>query len=173
MGTDTGLLGVVNRFEGLEAPASKPHGSRTDDSTHEPQRRCELDRIEVQPEVGHQVIPIGEQLGPLTLQPASTRQGHGHSELFDEYITVDADHPGTELDSLDMGEDPVEPTTHSSVATETHTKQLDRAIFCKAGDDPVEIPGLQSFVELRCGRTDRRLRLNSSSVSAALPPLRP
>lgn len=141
------LLGVVERFERLEAATGQPHSSWADHSTDDPQRRSEIDRIELQPKAGHQVVAVGEDLGPMTLQAAPVGQGPGRCELFDECATVDADHPRGELDPLDMGEYPVEPSTYAFMPMEANSQQLDGAIVGETRHDPVQIASFECLVE--------------------------
>jgi len=160
------LPAVVDWLEGLETPAGQPRDSWTDNPTDDSQRRSEIDRIEVEPEAGHLVVSIGEDLGPLTLETPPASHGRGYSELLDQHVAIDADHPRGELDVPNAAKHPVEPSTHPVMPAETNTEQLNGAIFGETGYDPLAIPGFEGLIEFQCGLANRRLGLHNASVSA-------
>ncbi len=156
-------------FEGLETAAGKPHRSWTDHPANHSEGRREVDRIEVEPEAGHEVVSIGEDLSPLTIQTASTGQGSGHCELLDERVTIHADDPRSELETVNVGEHPVQPTAYSFVSVESDTEQLNGAVCCETCDHPVEICGLEGLIEFGRSLPDRSLGLHrSKAISRSL-----
>ncbi len=148
------LPGGIYRFERFEASSGESRSGRPDRSAGYPERRSEVDRVEVQAQTCDQIVPIGEDLGPSTVQKPPIGENPGHSEFLDEGVAVDADHPGSELDSFHMSEHPVEPTLYAGVPVKANTKQLHGAILGEARHDPVEVACLECLVELSGGLTD-------------------
>lgn len=148
------VFGAIKHFVRSEATADERGSGRSHCSTGHPDGRCEVNRIEVQPEAGHEILPIREDLGPSALEAASAGEDPGHRELLDEGITVDAHQPRSELDPFDMGKHPAEPSADTRATDQPDAEQLDRAVLGEASDNPFEVTGLQGVVEVGGGPAD-------------------
>lgn len=148
------LPGVTYWLERCKATPGDPCRGGPDHAAGQPERGNKIDRIEVQAQACHQIIPIRKDLGPLTVQESPIGQNPGHSKLLDKGVAVDADHPGSELDSLHMSEHPVEPTAHTGMPVKAHPQQLHGAILGEACHDPIQIAGLERLVEFNGGLTN-------------------
>lgn len=128
---------------------------RSDCSTGYPQRWSEIDWIEIQAKTGHQIIPIHEDLGPLSVETSSIGQNSNNAERFDKGVAINADQSRSELDSLLMSEDPVKPASHTLVTAHSCTEQFNGAFLGEAGYDSVDLTCLEGIVEFRGGLTDQ------------------